>query len=97
MKAKVKMNDDGFRQWLTKSKNMPDKQARDVVSRCNRIERVFNVSLDDVVRSQRKLETLLERTSVEADNYLKAGANQLTASSQLRTAARKYAEYKGSN
>jgi hypothetical protein len=91
------MNDDNFREWLANSKNLSAKQIRDIVSRCNRVERVFNVSLDDVARSERKLETLFERTRSESKTFLKPGANQLLASSQLRSAVRKYIEYKGSN
>lgn len=91
------MNEDGFRQWLTKNKNTSDKRIRDLISRCNRVERVFNVSLDDVVRSERKLETLFKRTKTEADKFLKPGADQMMASAQLRTALRKYVEYANSN
>jgi hypothetical protein len=91
------MNEDRFKNWLLKNKQLGAKQSGDVLSRCRRIERVLNVSLDGTVSSQSKLDALMERLWSEAAEYLRPGANRTTAASQLRSAARLYAEYKSSN
>jgi hypothetical protein len=78
--------------WLTEKRGKANKQASDIISRCNRLERVFNLSLDSVVASNSKFETLLERIGSEADSYMKSVT--MSSIGQLRSAARVYQEYK---
>lgn len=88
------MDNDNFYQWLVTKKDFGNKSARDVLSRCHRVENMFNIILDDYVNSG--LEKILQRIKKEACLSLKQGINQIAIISQLRRAVTLYSEYKKS-
>lgn len=87
---------DKFLLWLAKKKGFGEKAAKDVVSRCNRIERILNLSLDDEVNSSKGLGDLLERIKSQAPDNIREGSEKRFVIPQLRRAAKLYAEYKNS-
>ena len=82
-----------FRTWLMKEKGMGKKSAADVISRCSRIERTFNISLSQVVISDSSLKDLIRRIENEYDKYLKPETNPVFGMPVVRRAAKLYAEY----
>ena len=87
------MAKDNFREWLICNKAYKPRPARDMLSRCKRVERIFNISLDKSIETQKNLEELLHRLKNDADSYLRVGANHTTSVGILRTAVRLYHEY----
>ena len=84
---------DNFREWLIRKKAYSPRPARDMLSRCKRVERIFNISLDKSIKTEKNLDELLHRLKNDADSYLKAGVNRITSVGILRTAVRLYHEY----
>ena len=84
---------DNFREWLIRKKAYSPRPARDMFSRCKRVERIFNISLDKSIKTEKNLDELLHRLKNDADSYLKAGVNHITSVGILRTAVRLYHEY----
>lgn len=87
------MDELGFRQWLITTKSMGNKSARDVVSRCRRIEKTFGTQLVEVVQSEKEMSNLTTRLKQEASSYLKPGTNPIYGVAVVRRAARLYEEY----
>jgi hypothetical protein len=86
-------NPDAFYEWLIQSRGYSVRAAKDVVSRCKRIERVLGIDLDGHLT----LSDVRERLTAAAPSYLRAGANPVTAVSILRTAAKLYWEYRATH
>jgi hypothetical protein len=86
--------DAEFQRWLVSEKGLGEKSARDVLSRCRRIERTFAVSLDTIVQSRKAVEELSERLSSESGSYLKPSTNPAYGVPVVRRAMMLYAEYK---
>ena len=84
---------DSFREWLISKKAYSHRPARDMLSRCKRVERIFSISLDETIKTEKSLDERLHRLKNDADSYLKVGANHITSVGILRTAVRLYHEY----
>lgn len=84
---------DNFREWLICKKAYSPRPARDMLSRCKRVERIFDISLAKSIKTEKDLDELLHRLKNDAHSYLKAGASHTTSVSILRTAVRLYHEY----
>jgi hypothetical protein len=88
------MNQEGeFILWLRTKKRLGDKPARDVVSRCRRIERELDVSLARVCRSDRAFVELLHELKQKVGAYSQAAAETKNVYGPLRRAARLYSEF----
>ena len=85
------MNENKFKEWLINDMGKDLRQAGDILSRCRRVERVLDISLDGATASEDKFSAMMERLAAEANNYLKPGSNRITALGQLRSAARLHA------
>ena len=88
---------DNFREWLIRNKAYSPRPARDMLSRCKRVERIFDISLDKSIKTEKNLDELLYKLKNDADSYLKTGANHTTSVGILRTAVRLYHEYLNSD
>lgn len=77
------MDEEGFRLWLIKRRQLAPKVAGDAISRCRWIEKRFHVSLDAALTSQLSL----DRTH---DQLLERGPGLGT----IRYALRLYVAYK---
>lgn len=87
------MRDEPFNEWLASERGYSDRAARDVVSRCRRIEKILGTSLDRSVRSATGRDTILERLRADADQYLRPGSNKTTAVGILLSAVRLYHDF----
>lgn len=53
------MNKVAFREWLLVKRSLKPKSAQDALSRCKRLEKALNVSLEQVVASQKAFNSTL--------------------------------------
>ncbi len=88
------MDYERFQVWLMAKKGYSNRASRNVLSRCRRIERLVGQSMKDIVRTQQSVDEVMSFLSSNADDYLRAGANKVTAVSILRTALRLAHDYK---
>ena len=82
-----------FLYWLKERKRLKKKSAGDVISRCKRIERTFEIELDSTLKNQKGYNTLYKKLMDKSDLYLKKGSNKATAVAVLRRAAKHYFEF----
>lgn len=88
------MIDEGkFVNWLVQNKKFGAKSAKDVKSRCHRVERIFNISLDEELIKPHGLEYINNRLIEEQQDYLKPETNVVYATAVLKRAVTLYAEY----
>lgn len=87
------MDETGLKNWLVLEKNFGKKSAGDVVSRCRRIERILEVSLDTLVNTPKGLQHVTDWLKKESSIYLKPDVNKVYAVAVLRRAATLYSEY----
>ncbi len=87
------MDETGLKNWLISEKNFEKKSAGDVVSRCRRIERILEISLDTSANTPEGLHHVATRLKGEASTYLKPDVNKVYAVAVLRRAATLYSEY----
>lgn len=87
------MKSSEFILWLTHDRDCAQHVARDVESRCRRIERVMSTSLDDAVRDDAVFSQLLTRLQSEAPTFLGPSKNPKGALSVLTRAAKLYREF----
>jgi hypothetical protein len=84
------MLDDKLRQWLITEARYAARSAKDVLSRCRRVERIFNVNLDKAVKTQDGLEKIMNRLQNESGSYLKPKVNRMLSVSIMKTAVKLY-------
>ena len=89
-----KENRDNFRAWLISSKMMGEKSARDVLSRCGRVEKVIKVSLETAAQTETGIQKVLDTLSTKSSSYLSPKTNAVYAVAVLKRAVRLYYEYK---
>lgn len=82
-----------FTEWLRNVHDMKRKSSNDVVSRCRRIEKIFNIDLDDYVYDSKKVARLTERLRTEYHTYLKPETNRHYAVTVIIRALNLYTEY----
>ncbi len=87
------MDTVGLQDWLINKKEFQKKSARDVISRCKRVERIFDISLDTTLKSQADVNELIDRLRAESSSYLAPEVKKVYAVSVLRRAVKLYAEY----
>ncbi|MBI5182434.1 MAG: hypothetical protein HZA06_05945 [Nitrospirae bacterium] len=87
------MNKNGFIEWLIEFKHMGSKSARDVVSRCGRVEKIFGISFQDSLVNLEDVELVLRRLELESGSYLHASTKSIYAVAVLKRAVRLYYEY----
>lgn len=87
------MDETGLKNWLISEKNFGKKSAGDVVSRCRRIERILEISLDTSANTPEDLHHVATRLKEESSTYLKPDVNKVYAVAVLRRAATLYSEY----
>lgn len=80
--------------WLINVKGFQKKSARDVVSRCRRIENIFNISLTSNVKSKEDVDQLLQRLTQESSTFLAPHVKKIYAVTVLRRSLTLYAEYR---
>ena len=76
-----------FRGWLIEAKHLTPKSASDVISRCQRIEKVFAISFYDHTRSDAGANGVADRIRV----LVSAGQGQVRK--DLLRALRRYTEF----
>jgi hypothetical protein len=84
-----------FRAWLLEKKKFNDKLTSDAVSRCRRVERLTEVSLDDAVKSARRLDALFDEVIEKTLNSLSPKYKNRRPYNQLLHAVRLYARFSG--
>ena len=87
------MDAAGFLAWLHRRKPIGHKTAKDTVSRCKRVESIFDMSLESTVNSDDKLEKVCQRIRNEVGSYSRPGVKQKHLWTSLNLATRLYAEY----
>lgn len=88
------MDRDLFIDWLMGDGGYDSpKSAKDVYSRCCRIERILQKRIAILTSSQEALNGTLERLVIEAPRHMRATANHARGISVLQTAARRAHEY----
>lgn len=65
----------------------------DMVSRCSRVEKIFNISLGAALRSTRGYEELRERISDRIDAFIRKPSRVYTARAVHRLAIKRYFEF----
>ena len=88
------MVDTEFLRWLIHNKELKEKSARDVLSRCRRIERVVGIDLDDAVESDDTFIALLFLLKEKVSDFSSETAISRNVYAPLRRAARLYSEYR---
>jgi hypothetical protein len=61
MKPEGTSVDERFFQWLVNVRGLSEKPAKDILSRCRRIERTFGVELAKVAATQSATDTAVDR------------------------------------
>ena len=88
------MDKVGLQSWLIDTKGFQKKSARDIVSRCKRVEKIFSISLDVTLQSKADIDGLIDRLGTESSSYLAPEVKKVYAVSVLRRAVKLYAEYR---
>jgi hypothetical protein len=86
------MQDADFRLWLENKRSIKGRYLSDIMSRCRRIERLLDMSLDSAVASEQKLNRAISYLGHNSKTYLRRGADSKSVS-MLRVAVRYYAEF----
>jgi hypothetical protein len=92
-KEENNMIDRNFQNWLENSKELAPKSARDVLSRCRRIERTFEISLAETIKTKEDANLLCERLGKESSSLFAPTTNKVYATAVLRRAVNLYSEY----
>jgi len=87
------MDDKSFGEWLIRKRRYGPQSARDMQSRCRRIERIFRCDLDRVLQSPTAYESYHHRLMEKADQILGPRTNRRYAIGSLRTALKLYVEF----
>jgi hypothetical protein len=82
------MDYDIFEEWLIKKRAYSPKVAKDVLSRCRRVERIMNRPIAKLCRDEKILESTLKYLWTNAATYIKPGANKTTSVSIIGTAVK---------
>lgn len=82
-----------FKEWLIQ-RGISYKVARDLVSRCKRIERDLGVNLDHETSNYEQFRLLLIAIADHAPQHCQAASTATRYTSSLRAAARKYALFR---
>ena len=87
------MIDNDFVEWVIKKIKCSQKTARDAASRCRRVEKLFNVRLDNAVRTQKGFEMIRQSLKKEMNSYVKPGTNKWAAKGTLTRAVKLYHQF----
>lgn len=87
------MDEKGLKLWLQEEKNMQTKSARDVVSRCKRVERELNISLDEKLGEVDGIDVVITNLDTASSSFLSPKVKKVYALAVLRRAVRLYSEY----
>ena len=93
MTTKFDSNVEDFREWLV-STGLTKRVAGDYLSRCRRIQRVFNVDLYEAVSKETDYIDLLIRIWRYAESNTNSQKAKHALNRSLRAACKKYAEFK---
>ena len=83
---------ENFVAWLGKN-GLKKRAARDVVYRCKRIERIFEVRLEKVLTTSKKEKALELRLLERSPCISKSSSRKIVAIGMLYTAIRHFREY----
>ena len=83
--------------WLKAKKRLQHKSARDVISRCRRVEREFGISLVQTIKTQGDVDKLIERLDKESASLFASGTKTVFAAGVIRRALRLFGEFVESN
>jgi len=84
------IKENTFKKWLIEEKQYNEYSARDVLSRCRRVEKVFNIKLSKTVKSINGYNNIRQRLLDEFHRYIKPGANTKKSVSAIVTAIKVY-------
>lgn len=84
------IKEDTFKKWLIEDMRYAGRSAKDVLSRCRRVERVLGINLNKAVKSKKGCDDVCQRLVDKADTYIKPGANKVGSVSIIATAVKLY-------
>lgn len=90
------MIEEGFKTWVIRKKKLGVKSARDVVSRCKRVERVFGISLHSAIRNSNDANQMVKQLTREQSKFFSPSTNKVYALAVLARAVRLYGEFRES-
>lgn len=85
---------DEFKSWLTGTKHLGQRPARDTISRCRRIERELECELHLQLSSVEGYFELMQKIDVYASRFATSDDSAKSIRGALRAAARKFGEFK---
>jgi hypothetical protein len=83
-----------FLEWLRIEKNLGLKSARDVLSRCRRVERVLQINLETEINNSMDSRNIVSRITKEKSKFFSPDTNVTFAFSVIARAIRLYGEFK---
>lgn len=87
------MINNNFRKWLIEKVRYSNRSANDAASRCRRVEKLLNVELNVVVRTEKGFEMMRERLRKGKNSYFKPGINIGKAIDTLIRAVKLYHQF----
>lgn len=89
------MIDENFKKWLVEN-GMGNKSANDVLSRCRRVEKVLEVSLNTSVKSTKDAEKMAAIIREKQSKFFGAKTKTVYAVAVIVRAVKLYGEYRQS-
>lgn len=84
------MNERKFNEWLENNSKDKYRSKRDRVSRCKRIERLFDVDLDKMKNNDKYYDGIQYKLEFDLKNYVSENIDIDMCRSQLRSALKHY-------
>ncbi len=101
MAGVFKLDKEDFVQWLIRKTTLSQRARSDVASRCRRVEKLFNIRLDDAVKSEAGFEKICLKLEKEKSSYVKKGMSEevikYVAKGSLVRAVRLYHQFLNSH
>lgn len=82
-----------FYDWLITTEKYSKKSASDMVSRCKRIEKIFNIKLEETIITKENFNKLREKIRTEANTFIMSGSSFTSSISPIVLAIRKYHKF----
>jgi hypothetical protein len=79
MAGVFKLDKKDFVQWLARKTTLSQKAAGDAASRCRRVEKIFNIKLDDAIKNEGGFKKVCLRLEKEKNSYVNKRMNERVA------------------
>ena len=91
MKRNNLFQENEFRNWLLNEKGMTHRVISDYVSRCKRVQNIFEITLNSSIKTEKRYISIME--DINSSHFLKnlKNANFKSVAATLRLAVRTYA------